>query len=124
MLSRYVPAEKIQVEFLNKWRNQEKYGEDAFAPANYAMDYLFAITLAGQPLAFMDVADLPKNAFESPDIIKKYRSIQHAFHKGTILPIGAEPSGKSWTGFQSFDNNEGFLLVFRELNANDRAEIT
>ncbi len=123
MMSKYVPAERIQSEFLNKWKNTDKYGKDLFAPANYSTDYLFAITMAGQPLAFMDVADLPENAFESPDIIKKYRTVQHEFHKGTILPIGAEPSGKSWTGFQSIGNNEGFLLVFRELNTNDSAEI-
>ena len=123
MLSGYVPAEKIQVEFLNKWRNRDKYGDDLFAPANYSMDYLFAIAMAGQPLAFMDVADLPENAFESPDILKKYKGIQHEFHKGTILPIGSEPSGKSWTGFQSIGDNEGFLLVFRESNKSGAAEI-
>ncbi len=123
MLSKYVPAEKIQVEFLNKWRNEDKYGDDLFAPANYSMDYLFAITMAGQPLAFMDVADLPEDAFDSPDIIKKYKSIRHEFHKGIILPIGSEPSGKSWTGFQSIGDNEGFLLVFREFNKNEISEI-
>lgn len=123
MLSRYVPVEKIQVEFLNKWRNQDKYGEDMFAPDNYSMDYLFAITMAGQPLAFMDVADLPEKAFESPDIIKTYKSIQHDFHKGIILPIGDEPSGKSWTGFQSIDVNKGFLLILREFNTDNTAEI-
>ncbi len=123
MLSKYVSAEKIQVEFLNKWRNQEKYGEDIFAPAHYSMDYLFAITMAGQPLAFMDVADLPGQAFESPNLIKTYKSIQHDFHQGVILPVGDEPSGKSWTGFQSIHGNRGFLLILREYNPNDRVEI-
>ena len=32
MLSKYVPAEKLQIEFLNKWRNTEKYAGDPFAP--------------------------------------------------------------------------------------------
>ena len=33
MLSRYVPAEKVQIEFLNKWRNADKYdAADPFAP--------------------------------------------------------------------------------------------
>lgn len=123
MLSKYVPAEKIMVEFLNKWRNTEKYGDDLFAPSGYSMDYLFAVTMAGQPLAFMDVADLPEKAFESPDVIRKYKGTQQAFHNGIILPIGADPSGKSWTGFQSIGNNEGFLLILRELNANSKAEI-
>lgn len=39
-LSRYVPAERIQVEFLNKWRNADKYAGDPFAPAGYGFDYL------------------------------------------------------------------------------------
>ena len=48
MLSRYVPAEKIQTEFLNPWRNADKYAEgDPFAPANYDFGYLAAISFAG-----------------------------------------------------------------------------
>ncbi|MFW5761721.1 MAG: alpha-galactosidase, partial [Cyclobacteriaceae bacterium] len=42
-LSRYVAPEKLQFEFLNKWRNTDKYPEnDIFAPANYEFEYLFA----------------------------------------------------------------------------------
>ena len=33
---------------------------------------------------------------------------------GNIFPIGDEPSGRSWTGFQSVNKQEGYLLVFRE----------
>ena len=37
-------------------------------------------------------------------------------HKGAILPIGDEPSGRSWTGFQSIDDDKhGYLIVYREL---------
>ena len=117
MLSKYVPAEKIQVEFLNKWRNAGKYGEDPYAPNNYDFSYLFAITMAGQPLAWMEANNLPEEGFEIAPLIKKYRSIQHDFHKGVILPIGEEPSGRSWTGFQSITSpEEGYLLVYRENN--------
>lgn len=45
-LSRYVPAEKMQVEFLNKWRNADKYADnDIFAPKSYSFDYLLALLL-------------------------------------------------------------------------------
>ena len=41
--------------------------------------------------------------------------MQHAFHQGTILPVGEEPSGRSFTGFQSvISPYEGFLLLYRE----------
>jgi hypothetical protein len=124
MLSKYIPAEKLLIEFPNKWKNQDKYSEnDSFAPANYSFDYLFATTMAAQPLAWMDVADLPSEALATQKLIKKYRSVQHDFHKGVILPIGEEPSGKSWTGFQSINGGEGYLLIFREQASNDTENI-
>lgn len=117
MLSKYVPAEKLQIEFLNKWRNKEKYGEDIFAPSNYDFSYLFAVAMAGQPLAWMEASNLPEEAFEIKPLVEAYKGVSHDFHSGTILPIGDEPSGRSWTGFQSVVSpEEGYLLVFRELN--------
>lgn len=115
MLSKYVPAERLQVEFLNKWRNQDKYGTSRFAPSNYSFDYLFAITMAGQPLAWMEASNLPQEAYSLKSLVEQYRKVQHEWHQGTILPIGNEPSGKTWTGFQSITgDNQGFLLVYRE----------
>ena len=117
-LSRYVPAECLQVEFLNKWRNAAKYPEgDSFAPGNYDFEYLAAITFAAQPLAWMEASNLPEEAFAAGNLIRAYREIAPDFHSGTILPIGDEPSGRSWTGFQSITGpKEGYLLVYREDN--------
>ncbi|SOD99317.1 alpha-galactosidase [Spirosoma fluviale] len=115
-LSKYVPSQNLQIEFLNKWRNADKYpAGDRFAPANYSFDYLFAITMMAQPLAWFEATGLPAEAFQTATLIKTYRTIQTQVHGGHILPIGDEPSGKSWTGFQSIrSEKEGFLLVFRE----------
>lgn len=117
-LSKYVPAERIQVEFLNKWRNADKYpSDDVFAPSHYSFEYLFAITMSGQPLAWMEASNLPEEAFSIGSFIKKYQRLQPDFHRGVILPIGEEPSGRSWTGFQSVHEREnGYLLIFREDN--------
>lgn len=123
MLSAYVPPQTLQIEFLNKWRNREKYGDDRFAPDRYSFDYLFAITMAAQPLAWLEAANLPEEAFQTSEVIQKYKSIQHDFHTGDIFPIGEEPSGKSWCGFQSVKGNEGYILVFREDNKWDRQDI-
>lgn len=116
LLSKYVPAEKLQIEFLNKWRNADKYGKDIFAPINYSFDYLFATTMAGQPLAWFEGTGLPQDALSISELIQSYKEIQHDFHMGTILPIGDEPSGKSWTGFQSVNGNAGYFIFFRENN--------
>ena len=118
MLSAYVPAQRLQIEFLNPWRNADKYPEgDILAPSNYPFDFLAAITFAAQPLAWMEASNLPEEAFAASSLLRDYRSIMARLHSGTILPIGDEPSGHSWTGFQSIINDkEGYLLVYRENN--------
>lgn len=125
MLSEYVPAERLQIEFLNKWRNGSKYESDSFAPGNYDFSYIFAVTMAGQPLAWMEASNLPEEAFEIRPVVETYKKVQHEFHRGTILPVGEEPSGRSWTGFQSITSDrEGFLLLYRENNQRATAEIS
>lgn len=117
MLSRYVPAQNLQVEFLNNFRNKDKYApEDPLAPGKIPFDYLFAITMMGQPLVWMEASGLPAEGFDLAETITKYKEVQHDIHKGKILPIGNEPSGTSWTGFQSIQENRGYLVVFRENN--------
>lgn len=124
MLSKYVPAQKFQIEFLNKWRNAAKYADDPFAPANYSFDYLFAITMAAQPLAWFEGTGLPEEAITvGAPVIKKYREIQSDLHQGDIFPIGEEPSGRSWTGFQSAQEGKGYFIVFREDNDMPKCEM-
>ena len=81
--------------------------------------------MAGQPLAWMEASNLPEEAFDLKPLVDAYRTVQHDFHRGTILPVGDEPSGRSWTGFQSLtSDNEGYLLVYREDNPRNEAEIS
>ena len=115
-LSRYVAPERFQIEFLNPWRNADKYPyKDPFAPANYSFDYLAAISFAAQPLAWLEASNLPEEAFSTGKLLKDWLRIAPDFHAGAILPVGEEPSGRSWTGFQSItDKNHGYLLIYRE----------
>ena len=125
MLSHYVPPEKLQMVFMNIWRNADKYGpDDPFAPYRVTFDYAFAITMVSQPMAWLECSNLPEEAFKLEPVIKKYLEIQPDLHSGVILPIGNEPDGTSWTGFQSILNDrEGYLLIFRENNQEVKAEI-
>ena len=60
---------------------------------------------------------MPGEAYATASLLKAYQSLQLRFHKGVILPIGEEPSGRSWTGFQSIvSDTEGYLIVYREDN--------
>jgi hypothetical protein len=123
MLSRYVPSQNLQIEFLNKWRNAEKYANDPFAPGNYSFDYLFAITMAAQPLAWFEATGLPAEAFQASAVIKKYKQLQNEIHQGIILPIGEEPDGKCWTGFQSMNPQNGFFIIYRESSVDSKAQV-
>ncbi len=125
MLAKYVPTQNLQIEFLNKCRNAEEYGDDPFAPKNYPFDYLFAITMAAQPLAWFEGTGLPEEAFAVTKTVTAYKSVMADFHAGVVLPIGSEPSGKSWTGFQSqkAGAGDGFVLVFREMNPDNSCPI-
>jgi len=117
MLSKYVPAQNLQIEFLNNFRNKDKYPpDDSLAPGKLPFEYTFAITMMAQPLAWMEATGLPEQGFAIAPVIKKYQQLQTDIHAGKIFPIGNEPSGVSWTGFQSIQENKGYILIFRELN--------
>jgi hypothetical protein len=124
MLSRCVPSRSFQVEFLNLWRNPDKYpAGDPLAPAKVPFAYAFAVAMAAQPLAWFEATGLPAEAFDAAPLIRLYRENQATFHAGTVLPVGECPGGTGWTGFQSCRGNEGYLLVFRELNDRPQASL-
>ncbi len=123
-LSRYVPAQSLQIEFLNIWRNADRYpADDPLAPARVPFAYAFALTMMAQPLAWMELQNLPPEAATVADLIRRYREHQPAIHAGSIFPIGGEPSGTGWTGFQSCRGDEGYLLFLREWNQRPSANI-
>lgn len=124
MLSKYVPAQNLQIEFLNNFRNTDKYAkDDLLAPSTVSFEYEFALTMMAQPLAWMEASGLPEKAFSITPVIKKYVALQTKVHAGQIFPIGEEPSGSSWTGFQSVQGNQGYLLVIRERNGQTKHTI-
>lgn len=65
-----------------------------------------------------------EEAYITASLLKKYQPLQLQFHQGVILPIGEEPSGRSWTGFQStVSGTQGYLVVYREDNEQPRGTI-
>lgn len=123
-LSPYLPAERLQIEFLNNWRNTTCYEGDPFAPASYGFDYVFATSMAGQPLAWMEASNLPEEAYEIAPLVRDYVKMAPDFHEGMILPVGNEPSGRSWTGFQSVTGDrKGYIIVYREDNPKTKASL-
>lgn len=124
MLSEYIPSEKLQVEFLNKWRNADKYqATDPIAPSNIPFDFIVATTFAGQPLTWMEVSNLPEEAFKIKGLLSDYKKIQYDFHKGVIMPVGEEPNGVNWSGFQSVNSDEGYFIIYRAFNSDNQKRI-
>lgn len=116
LLAAYVPAEQFQIEFLNVNRNKDKYPfNDMASPHKVGLKYAFAVTMMAQPLAWMEVSQLKEIPQNFSTLTAKYKQVAEKLHSGTILPIGEEPSGNSWTGFLSLGlENEHYILIFRE----------
>ncbi len=119
-LARYVPAERLQIEFLNNTRNPHKYREDdVLAPEKIPLSYTSAITLVAQPLAWMELSNLAKTE-ELKDQFTRYKKVSEKLHSSVVLPIGQEPSGFSWTGFAACQSHEPtYVLLYREHTQND-----
>lgn len=118
MLAAYVPPQGLQLEFLNVARNPAQYAKgDPLAPVAVGQRASFAATWAAQPLAWMELTGLSSRAAEElRDAIGTYREIKDRLHRDAILPVGAEPSGAAWTGFQSVssDRCSGYLIIYRQ----------
>ncbi|MBP2833679.1 alpha-galactosidase [Aquimarina sp. U1-2] len=114
-LSGYVPTERLQIEFLNPLRNPHKYPkDDILAPSKIPLSYSSAITLAAQPLAWMELSSLT-NITTLEKQFTEYKKISEQLHSAIILPVGQEPSGFSWTGFVAYQKNKpAYALVFKE----------
>ncbi len=95
--------------------------DDPLAPVCVPFAYCFAITMMAQPLAWFEASGLPQAAFDLAPTMRSYLEHQERIHAGQIFPIGEEPSGVSWTGFQSLRQEGGYLVVYREYTDRPRA---
>ncbi len=117
-LSKYVPSRRLEMEFLDLDRNPGDYPDDPLAPHHWSPDYAFAVTMVGSPLAWMEMSLLDEAEVGSlKPIIAACRRERERLFECAIWPVGEEPSGTSWTGFQALHpDGGGYLLLFRELN--------
>ena len=123
LLSQYTDPVCLRMEFLNNERNWQKYGTDPLAPAKYRPAYLFASVMFASPLAFFENSGLSDDYVASvKPLIKVWKENRKDIYSGSIMAIGDQPSGKSWTGFISVspDKSKVYILVFREINMLDK----
>jgi alpha-galactosidase len=120
-LAKYFPPERFQFEVLNIRRNQDKYPDIPLAPKYYSMDYLFASVMVSNPLVWLEMFRLEDRDREAlGTIIQCYRSVRRDFMTADMYPIGDEPDGLSFTGFQIDSSGAGgYLLLFREAGGDE-----
>jgi alpha-galactosidase len=122
LLAQYVDPLRLRMEFLNNRRNIEKYfaayADDPLAPVQYSPAYLFATVMWSSPLGWFETSNLPAEYFQQiAPLVALRRQYREEIFSGTIIPIGAEPDGTSWTGFVSVGSKATHALIFREHNA-------
>ncbi len=118
-LGKYLPTFRFQFELTNPDLYPEKYrDDDPFAPSKYGMDYLFASVMLSSPLFWMELQHLSKERKdELAPLMKIWREIRKDFADADIIPIGDEPTGRSFTGFHiKRQTGKSYLLLLREVN--------
>ncbi|MBI2914826.1 MAG: alpha-galactosidase [Firmicutes bacterium] len=108
-LAPYVPPQKLLIEVHHD------------APG-YSPSYTFAIAMFANPMFWEALASMsPGDRHELKSLIALYKEHRDAIFSGHILPVGEEPSGSSWTGFQSHDfaTSGGYAIVFREAHPSE-----
>lgn len=123
-LAWWVDPVRLRMEFLNHSRNAQLYPNDPLAPLHYSPDTLFATIMFSNPLGWFEMTNLPASYFEKiPPLVKTWKAHRENLFSGTIIPIGHEPDGFSYTGFLSLSSagDNGYVLLFRERNTEGRS---
>jgi hypothetical protein len=118
-LARYVNINKFQLPIQNfQMVNREQ--SDAY---KHSHSYEVALGLAGTPVFFQTTYYYQGKARdEIRDLVARYKAHREEMFTSYVLPIGDEPSNASWSGFQWYhpERDSGYLMIFRELNNQDK----
>ncbi|MDD5599888.1 MAG: alpha-galactosidase [Victivallaceae bacterium] len=119
-LSRYLPAQRLQIEFPDIEKTRKAFYADTPAyPETFSQEYITAVSLFANPLFWgtpSECGAAAKIAIKKIlDLHKKYR---RAIFEGIIYPIGKKPDVHSWSGFQSHNHKmcSGFIIIYRGMN--------
>lgn len=118
-LAHHIHPVRLRMEFLNPYRNADRYADDPLAPGNYPAATLFATVMMASPLAWFELSESAAPfRRELADVITVWKAHRNAFQRQVILPIGEEPDGYSWTGFCSLSATEDlYAVVFRPVGS-------
>lgn len=126
-IAKYIRPQVLQIEIPDHNAiNYEFYENKGMTPPDvYAPEYWAGIALFANPLIWLAPSRLkPETAAAYKKIIDLHEQYRKAIFAGEIFAAGAEPDGRSVTGFHSHNDElkSGFIIVYRELEAPSRAE--
>jgi alpha-galactosidase len=120
-LAKYVRTPMLQIEIGDPGcMAPGNYTPGAAKPHDYPPAYWAAVAMFASPLLWFSPSLIdPETAEKFKKVLEMHKRYRNEIFAGDIFPIGKEPDGKSWTGFQSYNMNtgHGFVVVYRELNA-------
>lgn len=116
----YFPISRIQAEFINTGLHRDLYEQDeagdALAPERCGQIYSLGCVLFASPLAWMQPCLLEASRRrELRTVLDAVKQAREGAARSLVLPVGEEPDGVNFTGFQAMESETaGWLLVFRE----------
>ena len=121
MLSRYLPLQRLEMEFLNPGLNKQSYEKgDPLAPAKYDIRYLFAMTFFAIPLCWCEPSVLTDaDRKRLMPLVDLRRHFHVRIQNSLVIPIGREPNGRNWFGFLAAEDasSTAILSIFRDQSA-------
>ena len=126
-LSRWIDPRRLRMEFLNNARNVEQYESDPVAPGTYDPSTLFATVMCSNPLGWFEVSSLSDEYVASvAELVARWKDVREELFAGTILPVGAAPDGRSFSGLVSLadDGRSGLGVVFRGKTPSESASLS
>ena len=122
-LSHYMRSQMLQIEipYIGDI-NPEFYADKPFgSPDAYPWRYWMAVAMFANPLLWFTPSRIrPEERAELRSMMELHRRYRDEIFSGDIVPVGSEPDGKSITGFHA---TSGFLILYRERNAPESAEL-
>lgn len=108
LLSKYFNLNQVQITI-------QRIAESPHGKG-YSQDYACGIALMGNPLFFLETRRFTEDERKLvKDVISVYKQHREQILSGYVYPVGNQPDGTTWTGFQCIcSDHEGYLTVFRE----------
>ena len=115
LLSKYFNLNQVQITIQRIAESSRGKG--------YPQDYACGIALMGNPLFFLETRRFTdKERTLVKNVLSIYKKHREKILSGYVYPVGNQPDGTGWTGFQCIcSDQEGYLTVFREMNSDDEA---